>query len=268
MINAFFEFIFLPLQYLSPIQALIAVSVLFGMVLAPVYGMVSPQSAIRRAKKSITAALYEAILFRRVLSVSLRAQGRMFIAGLRYAALAIPPILVLAIPSIVVLAYCNLYFGLAPAPAEVIVKGVLSESQYVSNVELSVPGALEVARVRNVKERTILWRIRPHESPFDGPYPQTSQPEMRLRTDAGEMTLPLRTFEAPGFYYPLLSKSFLDQVLYPTAFTRPEWLESLSIAYPERSYVIYGFSLSWIIIFLIISIASGFLVSRWCGVEL
>ena len=236
----------------------------FGILLVPIYGRVSPQKRIATAKKRIFAALFESVLFRRNSALSLKAQGRMFLNGAIYFLLAIPPILILAIPCILVLGQCNLFYGLAglSAATPTVIVARFADSSDLRGAQLSADTAIEIsAPVRDPQGHEVAWRVT---APVNQ---QSTNSLISLQLGEKSLSLPLTIGESRQKVYPLYSNSLLDNLVSPSGSKLPEWLTAVEIHYPT-SNMDYGlFSTNWVVLFLVISIFSGYIASKVFGVE-
>jgi hypothetical protein len=266
VLNKIFDFLFGLIAALPQQLSLILVAAVFGILLVPVYGRVSPQLQIAKAKKRIFAALYESVIFRRSSALSLKAQGKMGLNGLIYFCLAIPPILILAIPCLIVLAQCNLFYGvsglLPSSPTLVIAR--LAANTDLKAARLTSAAGIEIsAPVRDLQQQEIAWRITLPETFTAGA--ETLQ--LSLVSPTGTLSVPLEIGAQNHKVYPFNSSSFIDNLFYPRGLQMPPWLSSLEIRYPERNIPYLGFSTHWMLPFLVVSILSGYIASKFFGVE-
>ena len=237
----------------------------FGVLLVPVYGKVSPQAAIARAKKRIFAALYESVVFRRNTGLSLMAQGKMFLNGLVYFLVAIPPILILSIPCVLVLAQFNLLYGARGVSLNqpVLVSAELSPATDVRAAALESSEAIEISRpVREMGAKAVTWRVRVPDS-IKGKDTIT----LTLRSGAEVLPVELAIDGKRGKIYPENPSSFWEQILYPPGTRNPLWLRNLTIQYPEKIFTYGPISSGWLVVFLVVSILSGYIASKVFGVE-
>lgn len=262
-IEALFRVVWSPLTPLPPWAQLTVFSALFGVVMVLLYGRVSNQDAIRRVKDDITAALLEVVLFRRDIRVSLRAQAELFLSGLRYFLLALGPVLILALPFALILGHVNLRLGARPlALGEQGILAVTAKSGGTLR-ELQVKGSenLEVVGpVRVPKASAAYWRLTPK-----GDGAQSFELAVGTSSLAGELHsgAPSGT-PAAGIF--LTRTDWLTQILFPNegpTQTLPSGLlSSVELTYPQREYSLFGFGMSWVTAFFVLSIIAGYLGSR------
>lgn len=233
------------------------------------FGKVSNQDAIRRVKEQIGAALLEVVLFRRDLSISLKAQGALLIGGIKYFLLAMGPVLILAIPFALILGHINLRLGARPLAVgeEGILAVSVARGTDLRSIDIKAPlGVDVVGPVRVPKSSSLFWRLSPQRSEtlnFEVQGPSGSTLTEELVASPHMTTLPA------GIY---LSKSdWLSQMLFPNGgstqriSTAP--FQSIELTYPQRVYSFFGVEMSWITGFLIISIIAGYLGSRVLGIS-
>jgi hypothetical protein len=257
------------LSWATPSVQLLIVAVVFGLVMVVVFGKVSNQGAIKRVKTDISASLMEVFLFRRDMLQTLKAQGALFLAGCRYFFLAMGPVLILAVPFALVLGHLNLRFGARPLTHnETTVLSVnVAKDTDVRSVALQTDSGLEVVGpVRVPKTRSVYWRVRPSS---DGQHsvkisvPGQGEVLQQFVESGPEASRPL------GVY--LSRHDVLEPLLFPNGgggFSLPSGpIERVELSYPERFYLFGGIELSWVSIFLVVSILAGFVGSRLFGIS-
>lgn len=237
-------------------------SIVAGILLLIVYGKISNQGAIKRVKKSIAAGIYESVLFRNDLRVSLKAQAGMFWGGMKYFGLAVPPILILMIPTLIILAQLNLRYGYrslnANEPAivsiEVANDTALFETQLQNSEQLKATPPL-----RNLDDRTISWRI--NGTPTE------------LEINIGSGTLRQSVYSS-GYVNKIPAEIYVSpwwQFFYPGGSIPADLkdvVKRVSISYPEQDLKLLGMSFHWLVIFAIVSIGAGIVGSKYLGVEI
>ncbi len=268
LVTALFTLALKPLAGVDAVWSVVAVSIVAGVVLALAYGKLSNQNGLKRVKRYITSGMYESVIFRHDLRLSLGAQARMLLGGLRYVALAIPPILILLIPSILILAQLNSRFGYRPLnPGEktvVTLKAISDDLLFESELKSSV--GLEISPpVRDLDQRSVTWRIDT---------PTTLSPKAAQLFElsvAGETSAqPIYIGDRPALIATLTSRSFFDQLLYPGSALPSNLakdIESISVEYPQAALSLAGLNTNWLALFALISITSGLVASRVFGIE-
>lgn len=257
-----------PLAGLSPVWGLSFISIVAGVILVVIYGRISNQAALRTVKKRITAGVYESVLFRHDLRTSLKAQCGMLLGGVRYFALAVPPLIVLLIPSLAILAQLNLRYGARPLQTgeHAIVSVALSTEEALFETELtSTSQALQLTPpLRDLESQSVSWRVdaKGTESvkPTDLLLSVNGTPAAQaLYTGSQPHTLPTAQYSSPWW-----------QFLYPGATVQEElrpYVNAITISYPEQELTIAGATVHWLLFFVIVSIASGLIASKVIGIE-
>jgi hypothetical protein len=266
-VTAFFSFVLAPFSSLAPIWGLLFISVVAGILLAIAYGRLSNQKALKKVKRSISAGMFESVLFRHDLQSSLAAQSRMLWSGVRYFCLAIPPILILLIPSVCILAQLNLRYGTRPLQAgeSALLVVDMADTDTLFEVELKTPqGISTTPPLRDLEHNQVTWRIQAPMTPTDEPL------TLSVRGSAGEQRLyqgGLRQNILPS----QLHSTPLWQFLYPGG-TVPEVLrkhvQAISVTYPEQQLQLLGIHTNWLVLFVCVSIIAGFIASKFLGIEI
>lgn len=267
-VTSVFSLLLAPFSQLAPFWGLLFISIVAGIALAYAYGKLSNQAALRRVKRSITAGMFESVLFRNDLRTSLAAQGRMLWGGLRYFCLAIPPIVLLLIPSVCILAQLNLRYNARPLqPGESALLSVsVSDADALFEAELKAPQGVAVTPpLRDLEHNEVTWRVQTPKSavitePLTLSTAGASSPHLLYTSSTSPRTLPANLYTSP-----------LWQFLYPGG-TVPEALRkhvnAISIAYPEQQVQVAGLQTNWLVLFVVISIIAGFLASKILGIEI
>jgi hypothetical protein len=265
LVTALFDALLYPLNFLGASWSVVLISIIAGIALLAVYGKVSNQQAIKKVKKSIAAGIYESVLFRNDLKISLKAQGKMFLGGLKYFGLAIPPILILMIPCLIILAQLNLRYGVRPLNVgeSTIISVQVSDDSALFSAELKTPeGVTSTPPLRDLDNHTVSWRIDAKSAITDKVTIQIGDQSVSqdIFVGATSIKIPTETSTSPWW-----------QFLYPGS-TIPEQakglIKGISVSYPEQILSVMGIKSNWLIIFLIISILAGIVGSKFLKVEI
>ncbi len=95
ILGKLFDVLLLPFRSLNPWAGMAFISFLTGLLMLFIYRLASNQAGIRVVKARIKAHLLELRLYKDNMSVTMRAQGRILGANLRYLALNLKPLLVM-----------------------------------------------------------------------------------------------------------------------------------------------------------------------------
>jgi hypothetical protein len=271
MLGTIFDQIMIGLGFIPAGWGLILFSVISGVILLLIYGQVSWQSGIAKIKVQIMAALREVILFRHDAFLTIRAQGRMFVYGLAYLLIALPPVIILAVPCIILLAQLNQYYGVRPlSPGEAsIVSVAVDNSDDLYRISLKGGEGLELSPpVRVMAEKEAYWRVRQSVASATSSAGPTKL-SVTLETDNAKEEFPVAF--APS--------KRIDEVYRSNSWWRNLFfgaekgvgllsVREISINYPDREYKFLGLSLNWIVIFFLVSLLSGWVTSRVFHVEI
>jgi len=235
------------------VPSLLLISIVLGALLALVFGMISPQARVRAVKNRIAATTLEAILYRHDTRVSLAAQGRLFGYAGWYFLLAVPPILVLIVPTVFLMGHMNELFGYRlPTSGERML--VEARASSIPKVELQSGGSFTATPTLHIpSENALVWRID-----------RTSSAEPTLRIGDVEFDL-----QGPRLA-PVVTSSWWERLLYPaTAAPKlPASVDEINFGFPAQTYRFVGHDFSWITIFLILSLVSGYVTARIKGIAI
>lgn len=266
-----FSLLLYPVSKLDPVWGLATVSLVAGVLLAALYGKISNQRALKAVKRGITVGMFESVLFRHDLRTSLTAQAMMLWGGIKYFALAIPPIAVLMVPSILILAQLNLRYGANPlTPGEpAILTMTVANEDILFEADAKPSGAISLTPpIRDLDSLQVSWRIEPKQS---GSPHETLQPAVLLSVAGSSAEQPIYVGSRPTTLPTELHASPLWQFLYPGG-SVPEALKksvkAISVGYPEASFALAGLHAHWLMLFLCISLAAGFVASKVLGIEI
>jgi hypothetical protein len=268
LVTKIFSAALMPLAGFQALWGLLAVSIVAGVILVYIYGKISNQAALKRVKKRITAGIYESVLFRHDLPTSLRAQGGMLVGGVRYFALAVPPLIVLLIPSLVILAQLNLRYGaraLQPGEHAVVTVSLANEDALFST-ELSAQDAtVQVTPpLRDLDAQSVSWRVDASKAQA------TSPATLALAVNGVQVNEPLFTGQQPAILPTAQHTSPWWQLLYPGASLPQELrsqVRSITVTYPEQELSVAGITVHWLLLFVVVSIVAGLVASKAIGIE-
>jgi uncharacterized membrane protein (DUF106 family) len=265
-VTGLFDLLFGPFARLSPLWALTVVSVLTGILMLWIFGLVSNQDAIRTIRDRIRGNLIAVRLFGDDLGLLFRLQGRLLKDNAIFLKYALIPLLVMIVPVLLILVQLNLRFGASPLePGQsALVKVTLRDAATIEHgVSLEAPDgvAVETPAVRVAPLREVAWRIRPREA---GRYSllvrvgdERVEKELRVGEDWGAVST-RRTGE-----------SFFDSLLFPgEPPIRSEAVESVEIKYKPLELGLFGWPVNWLVFFFLLSILSGFAFRKVLGVEI
>ncbi len=268
--TTFFSTILGPFSALQPIWGLTAVSIVSGVLLALVYGKISNQGALKRVKRSISAGIFESVLFRHDVRASLRAQVGMLWGGVRYFAIAVPPILALLVPSLLILSQLHLRYGsraLASGESTVVTVEVTNDDALFDASLTGSSGILTTPPLRDLDARRVSWRIDTKQSK-----PGTAAPLLLNLTVSGvSAEQPLYVDQQPTILPAELHTSPVWQFLYPggsVPLILRKHVRSIVVRYPDQELIVAGIHLHWLVLFACTSILAGLVASKVFDIEI
>jgi hypothetical protein len=242
--------------------ALVLLSAIAGVLLVLAFSRLSFQSRIKVIKQRIGASLLESVTFRRDIVVALQAHGKTLVRGLAYLAITTPSFLVLAVPCVLLLAQLYPYFGVQPVlPSESLIVGAkLNKPSELFSVRLSSNDAETriLPPVRDKEAGEIWWRVDPKRAGVSELLITTPSSTVTLRAHAGESSEALDT---------TAERSWLSRVLFPSSIVLTPGFEQVSVSYPDRDYRLFGMSWSWLVLFFVVSLVSGFAAAKMLRIQ-
>jgi hypothetical protein len=263
-LNGVFDAIFLGLGLMPAILGLFIVSVAFGILALLVFGKVSNQAGIRRAKDKIQCNLFLIRLYKDELGITFRAMSRVFVQLFPYLGHNVMPVFVLIVPFFVVCAQLNAHYGysaLLPGDRPVVTIG-LAEGTDLSTVEI-VPGdgvVLDSRLVRIPSRNEVSARLRIEKQ---------GEPVITVNADGESIEKKVNARSGVHRVSHLRSANWVDLLLYPGEAALPgTTVEWVSVDTPLATMAFLGLDLHWIIWFLILSMVAAFALKGVFGVEI
>ncbi len=269
VLGKLFDFVFLPFRSLNPWAGMIFISLLTGLLMLFIYRLASNQAGIREIKDRIKAYLLELRLYKDNMSVTMKAQGQILRANLRYLVLNLKPLLVMIVPLVLILAQLNLWFGSAPLRVgqSAILKVELEPEMGPLDIEFALEAPPQIIietpplRIEELKE--VDWRIKPESSGiFDVTIRAGEQVALKTVVVEGR---PLQKISSLK-----IQRNFIEEILYPGEKPLPgrSPVRSIELIYPARRLGFFGLSVHWLIAYLGLSIVFGFMLKRPFKVEI
>ncbi len=266
IITSIFDALCAPFASLHPAWGLSALSVLTGVAMLIIFRFTSNQEGIRRIKNRIKAYFLEARLYNDDLGLVFAAQKNILKNTLAYMRYSLTPMLFLIIPVVLIMIQLSLWFDRHPLHAgdsAMVTVTYGDHESFNEGVVLHAPEGIEIETppVRIPEKREVVWRVKARENgSFDLTF--SNNPDVvtkRVTVSDGLKRLSVRRV-APGLY---------QQLLHPAETSIPPatGIESIEISYPFITYSFLGWSIHWLVIFFVVSIAAGFLLKGIFGVE-
>jgi uncharacterized membrane protein (DUF106 family) len=264
-----FDLLFFPFRHLNAWFGMAFISLLTGLLMLFVFRLTSNQEGIRKVKDKIKAHLLELRLFKDNMGVTMKAQGQILGANLRYIAYSTKPMLVMMVPLVLILIQLNLWFGYEPLrPGEsAILKVKLEESVKPMELEalLEVPPGIEVETppLRLEEQKEIDWRLRAR-----------AEGVHELALKIGGHSLAKSVAVGRGSLDRIspvkVKRRFFEEVLNPGEKPFPSQVpvKSVEVAYPPKRMIFLGLRLHWLIAYFALSVLFGFALKRPFKVEI
>ncbi len=248
-----------PFRPLGPWPAMIAVSLLTGLLMLFIFKKTSNQAGIRRAKDRIKAHLLEIRLYRADFGQTMRSQGKMLLANGRYVAHALKPMLVMFIPILLLLLQLDSWFGaraLRPGETAMVkVKLDKSVNPMATEVGLEAPAGavIETPPLRIEEENEVDWRIK---AGSEG----RSAFKITVAGETWTKALAVGGRAVSRIVPSRVRRHGLDELSHPgepvLAKTAP--VAAIEISYPPARMNLFGWRMHWLVAFFILSIVFGF----------
>lgn len=269
LLGKLFDLLLLPFRALNPWAGMAFVSLLTGLLMLFIYRLASNQTGIRAVKDRIKAHLLELRLYKDNMGVTMKAQGQILRANLRYLALNLKPLLVMIVPIILILAQLNVWFGSEPLsigrPA--ILKVRLEPDVNVLETEFSLESppeiVVETPPLRLEEQREVDWRFRPTA---EGRFSLT----VRIGGQGYVKSVVVNGRQLEKVSSIKVNKNFLDEVLYPgeKALAGDSRIEAIEVVHPAKRLSLFGLRLHWLIAYFGLSIVFGFVLKKPFRVEI
>jgi len=280
-LDSFLDIFLAPLDPFPPIWGLTGISLLVGVVMVLLYRVISDQKAIGKIRDQIKVHFMEVLVYKEDIAQTWIAQRKILAYNFKYMALSLKPGLILLVLVVFILAPLHVRYGYLPLKPEdsfiVTVQMAPGKSPMDVNVALKAPEAIEVETppLRLEEEREVNWRLRPKKA---GEYvlqfllPESvcgsamactlsKQVVVGSGEDGAGLRPPLRKIA------PERRQGAILAALYnPLELPLPEnsVLKAIKISYPPRSFrgILGGWSLDWLVLFIVVSLGFGFLVKK------
>jgi len=254
---------------MNPWIGMIFISLLTGFLMLLVFRYTSNQEGIKRTKNKIKAHLLEMRLFPDNMRVSLKAQGNIVLANMKYISHSAKPLLFMIIPVILVLIQVNFWFGYNTLkPGEPVVLKVKLENDYnLLEVDLDIAPSsgisIETPPLRIEEENEINWRISPLKKGIYNLEIYIDRQKVSKQVSVAQTSLSKISPKK-------LKGSFFDRIFFPleAPIKKSSPVKSIEILYPEKSLPLFGINFHWLIAFFGLSIILGFAFKGVFGVEI
>jgi hypothetical protein len=274
IINAVMRFLFdvvlYPFRELHPLVGLTLVSAVFGVFALLLFKWTSDQEKIDRVKNKIYAGLFEIRLFNDDLRAIFRAMFEILRHNATYIRLSLVPLAWMLVPFVLVMAQLQFHYGyqgLKPGDETLVTAELRGEWPEGTRPEtrLEAPAGLKVEAgpVWVPSRNELTWRIAAEEW---GDY------ELQLTVDGETVTKTVDVADNVARRSTVRPSSFLDQVLYaaepPLPGTGPIARIDLKYPFANAGFTGWESELTWLWVFLVLSIVFAFALKKPLGVTL
>ncbi len=254
-----FDLLFIPFRSMNPWVGMVIVSFLTGLLMLVIFRYTSNQAGIKKVKNKIKAHLLELRLYKDSLGLSMKAQGNILLANLKYITHSFKPLLVMIVPVILILIQMNFWFGyesLKPGE-QTLLKVKLEEGYNPLQTDLVLEPAPEIVietpplRIEEYSE--INWRISSQKSGIH--HVDVVVAGKKISKTIATDTKPLSKLSPIKH-----RKKFVDELFYPVEapIAKDFPVKSIEVLYPAKRLNFLGFDIHWLIAYFALSIVFGF----------
>jgi hypothetical protein len=247
---------------------LLAASLLAAFIVLLIFKLTSDQVEVRRRRNRVLARLLEIALFKDDVIESAGAFKRVVTAALQYALVMAKPILISACFMAPVMALLSAVYEHRPLkPGETaLLAAHFAPAVPVMNQNLSLHSSsnviIETPPVRIPARNEVSWRIRAVEA---GP----GWVELKINEVIFRKVVSIGYGAAP------VMADGMRSVLWGIPGCQPVWAEPagvilhrMAVCYPDRTMAILGLRLSWLPVFLMLTMAFGLVLKKFMGVRM
>ncbi|MGB8477210.1 MAG: hypothetical protein WCE63_00035 [Acidobacteriaceae bacterium] len=255
-----------PATYLISLTVL---GILTGIAILPVFGRFSNTEGIALAKRKIRAALYEFRLFGDEPRLVFRAQGQLLLWNARYLGLMLKPAAVVILPIIALTMMMDTVYGHRPLQVgeETLVTARVADNVDLNAISPQLRGnniTVESSSVRLPDQHRVVWGVR-------ATAPGNDNLSLSLPGSAATGNTAQKRADVGAGLYVLSDRrvsSLWSWLLYPGERLLPRnsrfrWIE---IEYPDAEVNLFGFSIPWIVWFIVVSWITAFALRKPFGV--
>ncbi|MCG8448084.1 MAG: hypothetical protein MI725_00710 [Pirellulales bacterium] len=247
----------------SPLVGLVLLSALFGIVVAIIFRWTSNQERLRRVADLCRAQVLAIKLFKDEPKTIFKAFRQLLHYSLVRIWCLVPSMIVLLIPSILLLVHLAVWYEHKPLTMG---EAAVLELQFAENAwaanqdvlpDLPAQFAIETPPLRDLEEKSILWRVRVKE-----PVPATIRWqvgsevfEKKVAVSGEQDTLVPVSVRRPG-------SGWWDRLIHPAeeALKESSPLRGITIHHQQRSTPVFGWDVPWWVTVLFVSILAALLV--------
>ncbi len=266
-LSAIFDVLFTLVGWMPPMISLIIISGVVGIIFIWIFGKVSNQAGIKRAKDRVHCNLFLIRIYKDELGLTFKAMSKLLFFLIPYLGQQIIPLLILIGPFVLIAGQLNARYGYSPIEPgkRAVVKVILDDTVSPNDAEISLQASqgveIETPGVRIPSQKEVDYRIR-----VDSPGEHT----LTLTVNGETIEKKINATQGTHMVTHIRSAGFLDLLLFPgeAAIPGSSPVHSVEVATPIASMSFLGLSSHWLIWFLIFSLVVGFLLKGQFGVEI
>jgi uncharacterized membrane protein (DUF106 family) len=258
--------ILLPIASHHALAVLLLLSIVTGLVMIILFGYLSDQDAVRRAKDQLRAQLLAVRLFQDQPQVVVRAYGRILTGTGRYLRVSFKPLAIIIVPMIAFLIYCDHYFGSLPFQANqpILLKARLDKPDALDNISLRLPAGLteSAPAVHIADANEVDWRL---VASGEGNYMVNilaDGQELAKQVVVSKNLVHLSDCRLRGHFWQRL----LDCTEPALPANAPVRL--LAVNYPARDIDLGPWTTNWLVVYFVVSLAAALLFKFILGIEI
>jgi len=225
--------------------------------------------SLEYAKHQMQAAIFEMRLFNDDLGAVLRAAAEVVRRNVTYLRLWLLPVLVLTVPLTPLTAQFEAYYaysGLTPGTSALLTVNMAQSapegSATAPAISLDVPPEIKV-------ETPPLWFPAAHQVIWQFSPSTTGQFDLRVQSGNDVLTKTVDVSTGVARRSPKrVQAGFLNELLYPSEapLSTSQAIEAIDINYPGNTIDLFGWRVSWLVPYLVLTIVIAFALKRPFGV--
>jgi len=266
-VNGLFDLLIAPLAGM-PAVAMVLVSVLTAVWALLLFKAATSADRLSATRRLLTGHLLEQGLYQDHLGVLLKIQRDLAVANLKYVSLSFPALLVLMVPMVLTLAQLDARFAHRPLlpGEETVVRVELAPEQASRLAELTLQGSpgiqVEAGPVLDKTSASSWWRVRVgHTGDQSLTVDLPGEGTWIRSVPVGDELSRVSEKQTTGWLAPLLRPG-VDPLPGGQA------IQAIIVQLPDRHVRYWGIELSWLVAFMILSLAAGFALKDWLRVTL
>jgi len=248
------------------LMVVLVLSIITGLVMIILFGYLSDQNAVRRAKDQLRAQLLAVRLFQDQPQVVVRAYGRILTGTGRYLRVSFKPLAVIILPMIALLIYGDRYLGSLPFQTNqpILLKARLDKPEGLENISLRLPAGLaeSAPAVHIADDNEVDWRL---VASAEGNYTVNvlaEGQELGKQVVVSNNLTHLSECRLRGNLWQRL----LDCAEPALPANAPVRL--MAVNYPARDIDLGPWATNWLVVFFVVSLAAALLFKFILGIEI